>query len=130
MTVTEQQPAYRMTFWFTVGPFTLNGHTDPGGTTRTESRHSSLDDAELAGRHAGCMRGTTRVEVHSPDGTLQALWDKESTETTRVVSFVDEDGTEHADIEHMSSRWQRLGDESLQLWAKDRERDQEGPNQR
>lgn len=80
--------------------------------------HPTLAEAEHSGQHWGCLRGVRRVEVFSPDGTLQALWDKESTEVIRSAEpwWVDEEtGEETYDYSHVANRWQRLGAESVAL---------------
>lgn len=78
------------------------------------SDHTTLDAAERHARQWGCMAGVRRVEVHGPDGTLQALWDKESRVYTKRRRFV-VDGRMRYDVEHVANRWQRLGEESQSL---------------
>ena len=100
-----ESPTYRMKFWFEFDGFTVIN----------EYPHPDLDTAETAGMQIGCTRGCQRVEVYSPDGTLQALWDKTSTEIIRRSYGFDDDGREIYDETHVSNRWQRLGDESKAL---------------
>lgn len=89
-----------------------DGHT-PDPITET---HPDLPAAEHSGMHWGCLTGIRRVEVFAPDGTLESLWDKETTEQICTVYGTDaETGKELVDVEHMSSRWQRLGNESQTL---------------
>ena len=95
--------------------FAVHDRADRADTERFEKEFPTLDEAETAGMHIGCTRGCSRVEVFSPDGTLQALWDKESAEVIRKSYGFDDDGYEIYDDTHMSSRWQRLGDESKAL---------------
>lgn len=83
----------------------------------------TLAEAERDGMRFGCLAGTTRIEVFSPDDTLQALWDK--TSTVVLLSDpewfdYDADGTGvgepyYPDKSHVSNRWQRLGKESVVL---------------
>lgn len=84
-------------------------HPDP-----EVSDHPTLDAAERHGRQWGCLAGVRRVEVHAPDGTLQALWDKESQVYTKRRRFV-VDGRMRYDIERKASRWQSVGVESQDL---------------
>ena len=93
-----ESPTYLMTCWFSTLSDEPSAHT-PVYT----SAHPDLESAEIAGMKIGCARGCQRVEVLSPDGTLQALWDMADTS-------LDDDGETH-----MSSLWQRIGDESKAL---------------
>ena len=90
----SESPTYLMTYWFSTSVGELGFGT---------SDYLDLESAEIAGVNVGCLGGATLVEVRSPDGTLQARWDKTDTGLT-------------ADGEtHMSSLWQRIGDESKAL---------------
>ena len=78
----------------------------------------TLDEAESQGQSWGCMSGIVKVEVYSPDGVLQALWDKESTVTRQASSpyWVDEKtGEEFFDTIREASLWQSVGEESQRL---------------
>ena len=100
-----ESPTYRTTYWLTM--------FDEG--TSYDTIHPDLESAETDGMRVGCLKGCQRVEVYSPDGTLQALWDKTSTEIIRRSYGFDDDGREIYDETHVSNRWQRLGDESKAL---------------
>lgn len=79
------------------------------------SEHPDLESAERQGQKDGCMRGVRRVEVRSPDGALQALWDKESLVTIKRRRYPDQRGRMLYDISHLSNRWQRISEESRAL---------------
>lgn len=83
----------------------------PGGDV-TVDEHETLAEAERAGMHLGCLSGVRRVEVRSADGTLHALWDKDSKVTFKRRRGWVENGRAVYDVEHLSSTWQRLSNES------------------
>lgn len=74
-----------------------------------------LEAAEVHGQQMGCLAGVRLVEVHSPDGTLQAKWDKAPMHAvTRRAFFSPHAWTANANV-HQSNEWQRVGDESKAL---------------
>lgn len=79
------------------------------------SEHPDLASAEVQGQRDGCMAGIRRVEVCSPDGTLQALWDKESLVVVKTRRYLDLNGRMLYDVEHRNNVWQRIGAESKAL---------------
>lgn len=89
----------------------LPGHqSDP-----SVHEHPDLDSAERQGGQWGCMIGVRRVEVRSPDGELQALWDKDSRVVIKHRRYVDERGRMLYDVSHVSNHWQNVGEESKAL---------------
>lgn len=88
----------------------------------TEHIFETLAEAEHDGQRFGCLAGTTRIEVFSPDGDLQALWDKESAVVHLLNPRYDDYdahgngiGEPRYDKSYERSRWQRLGQESKAL---------------
>lgn len=82
------------------------------GSDVTVEHRNTLAEAERAGMHLGCLFGVRRVEVRSADGTLHALWNKESRVTFKRRRGWVENGRGVYDVEHLSSTWQRISGES------------------
>lgn len=105
---------YRTTaFWYPHEPTTWEtDHGSPGWQPDpVHETHPDLAAAERSGQVWGCLRGIRRVEVHAPDGTLQARWDKESRVLTKHRRYTVH-GRMIYDVSPMRSRWQSVGHES------------------
>lgn len=100
--MTSDHPYVVVVHWHPRSPH----EQSPASTTET---YASLDEAELAGKHSGCLRGVRRVEVYGPDGNLCALGDKESNHATLTPwYFEDETGEVLWDRSYLRNRWQRF----------------------
>lgn len=79
------------------------------------SEHATFAEADQRGAKDGCMAGIERVEVYSPTGVLECLWDKAATGTYTDPNprwVVEDTGETRHDTIRLSGRWQTLGHEA------------------
>lgn len=81
----------------------------------TVHEHLDLAEAVHQGRRWGCMNGVCRVEVRSPDGELQAVWDKESLVVNKRRMYLDGRGRMLYDTSYVRNRWSNVGAEAKAL---------------